>query len=52
MEVGKMKLVEPVIYVENYDDPCIMIPILSSLEDYFTRVNNKVGLLVCYSIYS
>lgn len=40
------------LYVENYDDPCLMIPILSSLEDYFTRVNKKVGLLVCYSIHA
>lgn len=40
------------LYVNNYDDPCLMLPILTALENYFIRVNNKVGLLVCYSIHA
>lgn len=40
------------LYVNNYDDPCLMLPILTVLENYFIRVNNKVGLLVCYSIHA
>lgn len=40
------------LYVNNYDDPCLMLPILTTLENYFIRVKNKVGLLVCYSIHA
>lgn len=40
------------LYVNNYDDPALMLPILAKLEDYFIRVDNKIGLLVCYSIHA
>ena len=40
------------LYVDNYDDPLLMIPVLELLEKYYIENGNRIPLLVAYSIHA
>ena len=40
------------LYVDNYDDPLLMIPVLELLEKFYIENGNRIPLLVAYSIHA
>ena len=40
------------LYVDNYDDPLLMSPVLELLEKFYIENGNRIPLLVAYSIHA